>query len=194
MNTAVTKKQSSSTTLLVSSLADETGAADIQSLFAQYGTVSAVRLIPGTPNRRHDGCCYLTIKSPGANAAIIGLDGRAFRGSILGVKEVPEHRAEADMRAVNSRTPVRPATEEPPSSALRRRYGVAIVEKVPAPGDADGNDWCRYVLSSGSSRITGFHRGSLAEVTEYATECAENLNLRGTHGKNARVMAPGRKK
>jgi RNA recognition motif-containing protein len=192
MNTVVTKKQSDSTNLLVSNLADETRDADIRSLFAQYGTVSAVRLVPGATSRRHDGCCYLTIESPRAHTAITELNGRTFRGSILRVNEVPERPTEGDLGAVGSMTPVQSATDEPPSSALRCRYGVAMVEKAPAPGDADGSDWYRYILSSGRSQITGFHRGSLAEVTEYATDCAENLNLRGTRGKSARVMAPAK--
>ena len=194
MNTAVAKKQSESITLFVGNLADETREADIRSLFAQYGAVSAVRLVPGAAYRRHDGCCYLTIKSRRANAAISGLDGKAFRGSILRVKEALRSQTAPGTQAVRTRTPVSPAQDEPPSSSLRCHYQVSMVEKASAPDGAKGNDWYRYILSSGSSRITGFRCGSLAEVREYATSCADDLNLRGISGKSARAMVPSKKK
>jgi hypothetical protein len=62
------------------------------------------------------------------------------------------------------------------------------------PAGTEGNDWYRYVLSGGSSRITGFHRGSRAEVEEYANHCVEEFNLRSISGKSARPMAPLKKK
>lgn len=194
MNIAVANKQPKSTTLLIGNLADETEEADIKTLFAQYGIVSAVRLIPGAPNRRHDVRCYLEVGSRRAEAAISGLDGKAFRGSILHVKEALPHQMEAAMRTGSSGTSPQPANDQPPRTALRCHYQVATVEKVTAPDGAEGGDWYRYVLSSGNSRITGFHRGSVAEVEEYATECAEEFNLRGIRGKSARTMAPRKKK
>lgn len=194
MNTAAAKKQSESTNLFVGNLPDETREADVLSLFAQYGAVSAVRLVLGSATRRHDGSCYLTMNSRRANAAIDGLNGKAFMGSILLVREAPPDQAEACTRVDVPGTPVPPGEDVPTINPLRSLYRLAKVEKAPAPNDAGGSDWYRYVLSSGRSRITGFHRGSLAEVTEYATECVENLNLRSTRGKSARVMAPAKKK
>jgi len=196
MNRAVAKKQSDSITLFVGNLADETREADIRLLFAQYGAITAVQLIPGAAYRRHDGCCYLTIKSRRPNAAISGLDGKAFRGSILRVQEALRSATAAGTQAsvAMKPTPATPAVDEPPSNALRCHYRVSIVEKTSAPDGATGNDWYRYILSSGNSRITGFRCGSLAEVREYAATCAEDLNFRGISGKSARAMVPSKKK
>lgn len=197
MNTAVANKLSDSITLFVGNVADATDETDIRSLFAQYGSVSAIRLVPGAPNRRHDGHCYLQIKSRRAEAAISGLDGKAFMGSILRVEERLPHQSEpaAQTDAVPPLVPS--VADEPPYTPLRCRYRVALVEKVDKasmPDGADGTDWYRYVLSSGNSQITGFHRGSPSEVTEYAENCAEEFNLRGIRGKSTRTMAPRKKK
>jgi hypothetical protein len=73
-------------------------------------------------------------------------------------------------------------------------YEVILVEKAAMPTGTEGDDWYRYVLSSGGSPITGFHRGSLAEVKEYAAHCVEELNLRSIHGKSARTVIPLKKK
>jgi hypothetical protein len=77
---------------------------------------------------------------------------------------------------------------------IRPIYAVASVEKAAMPAGTEGDDWYRYVLSGGSSRITGFHRGSRAEVEEYAIHCAEEFNLRTNRGKSARPMVPRKKK
>ena len=74
------------------------------------------------------------------------------------------------------------------------RYEVVSVEKAVMPTGTDGNDWYRYVLSSGRSRITGFHRGSLDEVKEYASNCVEEFNLRSIRGKSTRAVVPSKKK
>ncbi|MGA7981421.1 MAG: hypothetical protein WCA32_14525 [Chromatiaceae bacterium] len=56
-------------------------------------------------------------------------------------------------------------------------------------GGQGGGDWYRYVLSSGSAQITGLHRGTLEEVTDYARGCAEGFNFRRATGKSVRVLA-----
>ena len=81
-----------------------------------------------------------------------------------------------------------------PSNLLRRYYQVASVEKTNGPAGAEGDDWYRYVLASGPSKITGFHRGSLEEVTEYATDCAAAFNMRSVKGKVSRTMAIPKKR
>ena len=53
---------------------------------------------------------------------------------------------------------------------------------------------CRYVLSCGTSRITGLHRGTLDEVTAFATSCAEEFNLRSANGKGKAGGAYTKKK
>ena len=84
--------------------------------------------------------------------------------------------------------------DETPSNLLRRRYEVASVEKAAIPSGGAGSDWYRYVLSSGRAQITGFHRGTLEEVTEYASVCAEDFNLRSLTGKTTRALAYSKKK
>ena len=84
--------------------------------------------------------------------------------------------------------------DDTPSDLLRRRYEVASVEKASIPSGGEGGEWYRYVLSSGRAQITGFHRGTLEEVTEYASGCAEDFNLRSLTGKTTRALAYSKKK
>lgn len=84
--------------------------------------------------------------------------------------------------------------DETPSYFRRRRYKVVSVEKTEMPDRAEGSDWYRYVLSSGGPQIAGFHRGTQAEVTEYAERCAEDFNLRSETGKSSRALAYSKKK
>lgn len=87
-----------------------------------------------------------------------------------------------------------PQHDVTPSPTVRFRYEVASVEKAPVPDGGQGTDWYRYVLSCGSSRITGLHRGTREEVTAYATSCAEDFNFRSTTGKSKAALAYAKKK
>ena len=62
-------------------------------------------------------------------------------------------------------------------------YRVASVTKATPPTGLDGTDWYRYVLEGGHSPITGWRRGSLADVKAYAQISADELNERRS-GKN----------
>lgn len=84
--------------------------------------------------------------------------------------------------------------DEVPSVAARHLYVVSSVERADMPDDGKGTDWYRYVLTSGRSMITGFHRGSLEDVKEYAAGCAEAFNLRNLTGKSSRLATGGEKK
>jgi hypothetical protein len=64
---------------------------------------------------------------------------------------------------------------------------VASVERAELDG-AQGQEWYRYVLASGRSVITGFRRGGLDEVTEYAQSCADAFNLRSLTGKGSKAL------
>lgn len=75
-----------------------------------------------------------------------------------------------------------------PSPLLRRHFEVASVEKVDSPDGGQGGDWYRYVLASGPARITGYHRGTPQEVTDYAASCAADFNLRNATGKSTRAL------
>mgnify|MGYP001034235215 FL=1 len=80
-----------------------------------------------------------------------------------------------------------------PSAAVRGRYEVVSVEPVAVPDGGQGTDWCRYVLVSGTSRITGLHRGTVDEVTAFAASSADDFNHRSAHGKGKAGAAYARK-
>jgi len=86
-----------------------------------------------------------------------------------------------------------PHDDETPSNLLRRQYAVLSVEKARMPEGGEGDDWYRYVLCCGSAQITGFHRGTLEEVTAYARNCAEDFNLRSASGKGPRTFGHTKK-
>lgn len=57
-------------------------------------------------------------------------------------------------------------------------YRVSSVTKATPPAGMEGGDWYRYVLEGGHSPITGWRRGSLSDVTEFARISADELNER----------------
>ena len=187
MSTDNSRKQAAYATILVEKLAEDTKEEDIQSLFEQYGTVSALRMAPGAANRRGEGRCYLNMRHRSAKAAIDALDGKTFGGSILRVREAQIHSGALSK-------PQRDAEDEQTKAPTRLSYRVESVEKAEMPAGTEGDDWYRYVLLSGNSRLTGFHRGSRAEVEEYASHWVEEYNLRSSRGKYARPMAPAKRK
>jgi hypothetical protein len=87
-----------------------------------------------------------------------------------------------------------PRSDVIPGPTIRARYEVISVEQAPVPDGGNGTDWCRYVLSCGNSRITGLHRGTLDEVTAFATGCAEDFNLRSATGRGKASVAYSKKK
>ena len=62
--------------------------------------------------------------------------------------------------------------------SLHRVYRVVSVHKVMDPELGTTEDWYRYTIASGKSRITGLHRGTHDEVKEYAEGCADSFNSR----------------
>lgn len=78
---------------------------------------------------------------------------------------------------------------KPPCAGVRSHYVVVSVERAPGPEGGQGPDWCRYVLTCGTSRITGLHPGTIDEVTAFAESCAEGFNLRSTTGKGRAGVA-----
>lgn len=65
-----------------------------------------------------------------------------------------------------------------------RPYALARVEKTDPPNGGTGK-WYRYVLENGHSTITGLRCGNAQEVTDYATQYAEQLNNRSINGQSA---------
>lgn len=65
-----------------------------------------------------------------------------------------------------------------PAKQVNKVYHVVSVHKATDPQLGRPEDWCCYTIESGKSRIAGLHRGSVAEVTEYAEECARAFSSR----------------
>lgn len=63
-----------------------------------------------------------------------------------------------------------------------KTYQVVAVEKSEPPVGIEGGDWYRYVIALEDKTIIGNQRGTLKQVTEYATECAQNLSSRVARG------------
>jgi hypothetical protein len=177
-------------TIYIGNLPDDTDTAQVRSLFEPYGSIASVRMTPGGSGHRFDGFGLVEMDDAAAGKAIEEINGRLFGGAILSVREATETQDQDD---VSSREPS-VADEEPPSALMRRSYEVREVQKVDIPGQEEGEDWYRYVLASGASQITGFHRGTLEEVSEYAADCALAINERSVRGKTARPLTPARKK
>lgn len=177
------------TTIFVGNLPDDTSTAHMRDLFEQYGAIASMSVRLGS-RHRFDGYGLIEMEEAAAREAIAQLDGRVFGRSILTVREAadPPQQAEADRGEAESND------DEPPSPLARLQYQVTEVEKVDGPRGAEGDDWNRYVLSSGRARITGFHRGTLEEVTAYANSCVEEFNERSTTGKSPRAPAYRKKK
>ena len=110
------------------------------------------------------------------------------------ISHLPPESSPQSVAKEGADTIVQPRDDEVPSVRRINQYQVATVEKTSSPEGGQGENWFRYVLSSGRSQITGLHRGTLDEVTEYATGCAELVNSRSAIGKSARTYAPSKKK
>lgn len=63
-------------------------------------------------------------------------------------------------------------------SIKKLKYSVEIVEKTSTPEGMTGDNWHRYVIGQGGSRIEGKKPGSLKAVTQHAEAAADELNSR----------------
>jgi RNA recognition motif-containing protein len=177
------------TLIHIGNLADDTDAAQARALFERYGDIVSMCMKHGGSGHRFTGFGLIEMEESAARRAIVELDGSLFNGAILSVTEATESR-----RPVNTSAPV-PSLEDAETSraVTPRRFEVTEVKKVEGPGGSGGNDWYRYVLSQGASRITGFHRGTLEEVTEYAVECGAAFNERNQSGRSTYAYARRKK-
>lgn len=169
-------------TLRIANLPANTDRELIRALVADYGPAERIRLTP--PGRTAGAIGYCDIDPQAAAAALAGLDGRELDGAVIHASLVAANPVS------DSAWPKRAehAEDEPlPSAHIRLRYEVASVEPAELGGNQE-TDWYRYVLASGRSMITGFRRGSLEEVTEYARDCAHAFNLRSATGKGSRAL------
>jgi len=73
-----------------------------------------------------------------------------------------------------------------------REFYVVEVEKTTPPENMPGDNWHRYVIGRGSSKIEGKKPGSLKAVTQHAETVAEDLNARKARGGS--TYAPRKRK
>jgi len=73
----------------------------------------------------------------------------------------------------------------------KQKYQVITVEKTLPPEGLPGDNWHRYVIGQGTSKIEGKKPGTLKSVTLHAEAVAEDLNLRS--GKGSSTYAPRKK-
>lgn len=71
------------------------------------------------------------------------------------------------------------------------KFHVVSVEKTTAPEGLPGDNWHRYVIGQGSSKIEGIKPGTLKAVTQHAEEVVEDLNSR--KGRGTSTYAPRKK-
>lgn len=79
-------------------------------------------------------------------------------------------------------------------ACIERQYTLSSVKKTTAPAGGDGNEWYRYVVERDNSTIVGCMRGTLQQVTAYAEEFVENLNVRSHSRKNFSTWSPPNQK
>jgi RNA recognition motif-containing protein len=178
------------TMIYIGNLPDDSEAASIRPLFETYGDVLSLRMIPRGSGHRYDGYILLKMRTIAARKAIAKLNGKVFEGAILCVQEATESQQEP--AALGH---VSPRDHWTPPRAVRQDFKTTAVEKVKqGPGGTDGDDWYRYELSNENSRITGFHRGTLAEVTRFAAESSNAINERSLSGKSVQSYRRQKKK
>lgn len=62
------------------------------------------------------------------------------------------------------------------------KYDLISVDKIDTPDGLPGDDWYRYVIGQGTSKIEGFRSGSLNAVTKHCEEYTRELNDRINKG------------
>jgi hypothetical protein len=80
------------------------------------------------------------------------------------------------------------------AALVENPYSLSSVNKTAAPAGTDGNDWYRYVVERENSTIVGCMRGTLQQVTTYAIEFVEKLNVRSHTRKNYSTWSPPHQK
>lgn len=85
------------------------------------------------------------------------------------------------------------ANDATPGAAIRGPFVLVSVERAEVPSGGLGGDWCRYVLSCGTSRITCLRRGTLDEIAAFAATAVEHFNQRSVTGRGMAGAAYVRK-
>lgn len=61
---------------------------------------------------------------------------------------------------------------------LKPKYFLVSIEKVTPPENMPGDNWHRYIIGQGTSKIDGIRCGTLKEVTLHAEAFIVDLNSR----------------
>lgn len=185
MDSTSSATQGNMATIRVSHLPDQTSETEITMLFAVYGQVHRVRLLPGDPGFGFQRVGYVDLDIEAAAKAISGLDGYLFHGAVIRATKVSGWPMEAKLpaeRAISQTSDIQPR-----NGPGRYVYALVSVEVAVMPTSTPGEPWFRYVLAGGQTPIIGYHRGTAEEVTAFAEACAEEFNLRNTVGSKART-------
>ena len=70
----------------------------------------------------------------------------------------------------------------PKNTIGRTIYSLISIEKIDTPDGLPDDDWYRYVIGQGTSKIEGLRSGSLNTVTHHAEQYAKELNERFSKG------------
>ncbi len=163
--------------LSIENLSSEADEREVKRIFSHYGNIRSIKLILGASHSRSCGTGIIEIEGSDANKIITELDGRLLWGRFLRITEV--HCAKKKNRSVSSNAPGQSSTANK-KCYKSLPFRVVSIEKVIAPELGPDNDWYRYTLIGGKSKITGMHRGTEAEVTEYVVNSAQEFNIRNT--------------
>jgi hypothetical protein len=73
-------------------------------------------------------------------------------------------------------------------------YTLVSVDKTKAPQGSEGTDWWQYLVERDGSTIVGCMRGTLMQVTDYAKDFVEKLNVRSNKRASYSTWSPIYKK
>ena len=86
-------------TVYVGNLPAAAGEEDLERLFAEFGEVRKVTLLPGPQGENHRGFGFVEMGLEEAQAAIAALDGLTWHGNLLRVNVARDRGAPAPRRA-----------------------------------------------------------------------------------------------
>lgn len=75
---------------------------------------------------------------------------------------------------------------------IEPKFKVISIDKTETPSGMSGDNWYRYVIGQGSSKIEGLTMGNMKEVTEHAEAIAVDLNGRSKGGNAAHKSGKSR--
>jgi RNA recognition motif-containing protein len=161
----------------IDNLSSETSEEEVKGLFSRYGKIKSIKLTLGASHSRCGGSGLIEMEGSKVKNIIAALDGRLLWGRFLRVKQVRLIKPTKKGQFTKSDRP----DQSSAASATKRAFQpfrVTSVEKIDDPELGPEKDWYRYTIVSGHSKITGLHRGTIAEVREFAVNSVQSFNQR----------------